>query len=168
MARQRCKSSERALLDRAETHIHRASLFYQTDHGEIINGLFQCDWLSGKFVSQGEWVISGDAPSVSSNTGLASLVLGSTAGYRVYYHDDNQAVNEIGYTTETGWHYRDMVSPDHHSASSAIHAAFTGNANISVIFPRDSENIEVTRFNTDDSWHICESCPVSCALCTTL
>lgn len=136
----------------------RASIFYQSERGEIVNSLFQCDWSSGKFTSQGSWVISGDSPSVNSQTGLASLVLGSTAGYRVYYHDEDQAINEIGYTTETGWHYREMVSPDH-PASSAIHAAFTGNANISVVFPRDSENIEVTRFNTDDSWHICKFYP---------
>jgi hypothetical protein len=137
----------------------RASIFYQSEQGQIINSLFQCDWPSGKFTSQGSWVISGDAPSVNSNTGLASLVLGSTAGYRVYYHDDDDAISEIGYTTDTNWHYRDVVSPDH-PATNAIHAAFTGSANISVVFPRDSENIEVTRFNTDDSWHICEFYPL--------
>jgi hypothetical protein len=72
-------------------------------------------------------------------------------------------INEIGYTTATGWHYREMVSPDH-PASTAIHAAFSGDgdrgsANMSVVVPRDSENFEVTRFNTDDTWHISELYP---------
>jgi hypothetical protein len=137
----------------------RASLFYQSENGQIINGLFQCDWSTGKFTSQGSWAISGDTPSVNDHTGLASVLLGSDSGYRVYYHDEDQTVNELGYTSADGWKYRQMVSPDH-PASTAIHADFSGKSNISVIFPHDSENFEVTRFNTDTTWHIGKFYPI--------
>jgi hypothetical protein len=146
----------------------RASIFYQSDHGNIINALFECDWPSGKFISQGYWSISDDSPSVNTNTGLASLLLGSTAGYRVYFHDKSNSVNEIAYTPKNGsWHYNKVVSR-HRTASNAIHAAFTGNANISVVVPFDAENVEVMRFNTDETWHICEFHPSSHPLSPTL
>ena len=131
-----------------------------------MNALYQCDWPTGKFVNQGSWVISGDAPSVNSETGLATLLLGDTAGYRVYYHDDDMAVNEISYQQSKGWHYLQVVSPDH-PATSAIHAAFAGDgnsdaANISVAIPWDSENIEMASLNSDEpsTWNISELSPL--------
>jgi len=135
----------------------RASIWYQSDHGEIIQGLYQCDWSTGRFSSQSMRRISDDSPSVSNNTGLASIVLSSTAGYRVYFHDQDHAVNEIGYNPGTNkWGYREMISPER-PVSNAIHAAFSGKTNISVVVPRDSENIEVSRYNSDTTWHLCMS-----------
>ncbi|KAB5546882.1 hypothetical protein GE09DRAFT_1129000 [Coniochaeta sp. 2T2.1] len=136
-----------------DTRTTWASMYFQSDHGEIINSLFKCDWPTGKFINQGTWLISADTPSVSNSTGLASLVLGSEAGYRVYFHDEDRAINELGYTPEGGWRYRELISPDR-PTSSAIHAAFSGKNNISVVFPRDAENVEVDRYNSDETWHI--------------
>lgn len=137
----------------------RASMYFQSDHDEIINSLFKCDWPTGKFINQGTWLISADTPSVSNSTGLASLVLGSEAGYRVYFHDEDRAINELGYTPEGGWRYRELISPDL-PTSSAIHAAFSGKNNISVVFPRDAENVEVDRYNSDETWHISNLPPI--------
>jgi uncharacterized protein (DUF1501 family) len=110
---------------------------------------------TGKFVTEGSYDISKNAPSVHSKTGLAAVVLGSKTGYRVYYHNANQSISEIGYTTADNWNYNGIISQDTQS-SFAIHAAFSGKNNISVVTPRDSKNIEVTRYNSDSSWHISE------------
>ncbi|KAL1871982.1 hypothetical protein VTK73DRAFT_1812 [Phialemonium thermophilum] len=130
-----------------------ASIFYQDTQDRIINVLLQCDWPTGKFKRQGSWVISDGAPSINEKTGLAALLLGSTTGYRVYFHDANMTINELGYTTDTDWGYNGIVSQDP-QISTAISAAFTGKNNITVVSPRDSNNIEVSRFNTDQTWHI--------------
>ena len=111
-----------------------------------------CDMATGTFVSQGNWIISDSQHSISNTTGLAALVLSSTAGYRVYYHDSEQAINQINYTSNNGWNYGGYVTQDVVS-SNAIGAAFT-DSNITVVNPRDSRNIEVSRWNTDNSWHI--------------
>ncbi len=115
-----------------------------------------CDMKTGKFVSQGNWIISDGVPSVHNETGLAALVLGQTAGYRVYFHDRNQSINQLSYTNDNGWQYGGLVSQDTQS-SPAIHAAFADKSNITVVTPKDSRNIEVSRWNSDNSWHICMS-----------
>ncbi len=119
--------------------------------------LNNCDISTGKFVSQGNYVISGDTPSLNNETGLAALVLSSTAGYRVFYHDKNQAIGQITFTNEDGWHWDKIISQSSPS-SPAMHAVFhdTKNFNISVVTPFDDKNIEITRWNTDQSWHISE------------
>jgi hypothetical protein len=63
------------------------------------------------------------------------------------------AVNELAYTQATNWEYTGIISQDT-QYSPAIHAAFSGTNNISVVTPRDAHNIEVTRWNSDKSWHI--------------
>lgn len=135
------------------------SMFYQAQNGDLINSLFYCDMDTGKFENQGSWVISDGVPqvddqqSISNETGLASLVLGDTEGYRVYYHDANMHIHEISYTTETNWHYSGGVSQAP-AFSRAIHAQFTGSGNISVASPKDAQNIEVSRLNSDKTWHL--------------
>ncbi|KAK3935680.1 hypothetical protein QBC46DRAFT_45021 [Diplogelasinospora grovesii] len=130
-----------------------ASIFYTDTDNNIINGLFNCNMTTGLFQSVGSWIISGQAPSISTGTGLAALLLGSTAGYRVYFHDQDMAVNELAYTQATNWVYTGVISQDT-QYSPAIHAAFSGTNNISVVTPRDAHDIEVTRWNSDNSWHI--------------
>ncbi len=113
---------------------------------------------TGLFKSQGNWIISEQAPSIHSNTGLAALVLGSEAGYRVYYHDDDGAINEIGYTTSEDWHYRTLLSNDINSLP-ALSAIFTSTNNITVASARDDTSIAVTRYNKDENWYRCTGLP---------
>lgn len=111
---------------------------------------------TGLFESDGSWVISASTPlPLSPNSGLTAVLLGPKAGYRVYYHDENMAVNELGYTTDEGWQHKAVISQDRQGAP-AIAAAFSGSANISIVTARDAENIEVTRYQNDSIWRISE------------
>lgn len=97
--------------------------------------------------------------NINANTGLAAILLGETGGYRVYYHDLNTELSQIGYSTENdlGWVYEGVVSRDPSSLGTGIGAQFTGDNNISVVTPRDAANIEVSRYNSDELWHICKT-----------
>ncbi|KAK4125302.1 hypothetical protein N657DRAFT_655339 [Parathielavia appendiculata] len=129
-----------------------ASIFYITTEGQIANTYVRCDMDTGFFKSDGNWVVSrGIVPSIHNNSGLAVVVLSSTAGYRVYYHDSNGAINELSYTNADQWHHRGVISQDDNSLP-ALAATFSGNNNISVVSARDERNIAVTRWNKDATW----------------
>ncbi|AEO65695.1 uncharacterized protein THITE_2112937 [Thermothielavioides terrestris NRRL 8126] len=128
-----------------------ASMFYIDNQGDIINALFNCNMSTGLFQNQGEWPISTNVPSIHANSGLAAVLLGDTAGYRVYFHDNDSAINELGYTTADGWNYRGVISHDINSLP-GLGAAFSGTDNITVVSPRDSQNIATTRLNADSTW----------------
>jgi hypothetical protein len=140
----------------------RTSMFYITESGKIANGYFNCDMSTGLFKSVGNWIVSDGAPSIHSNTGLAVVVLGSQAGYRLYYHDSDGAINEISYYNSK-WQYSQLISHDINSLP-GLGAAFSGTNNITVASPRDEQNIGVTRLNKDDSWYRSTPLP-SCYYC---
>ncbi|KAK4229548.1 hypothetical protein QBC38DRAFT_359191 [Podospora fimiseda] len=129
-----------------------ASIYYIDQRNQIANALFHCNMSTGKFESKGNWIVSKPAPSIHNNTGLAAVLLGATGGYRVYYHDKDFQLSEIGYTVDDNWQYRGVISKDI-NASPAIGAAFSGKVNITVATPRDSRHIAVTRYNNDTTWH---------------
>ena len=107
---------------------------------------------NGTFSSQGNWIISNTSHPVSNETGLAALALKASTDYRVYYHDSQQAVNQLISTGDSGWSWGGYVSQDV-TSSLSIHAAFT-EQNVTLIAPRDSKNMDISRWNTDNSWHI--------------
>lgn len=146
-----CLSASLSRGYRADKSI-RASIFYLDEGGNIANGLLNCNMNTGLFQSQGNWIISHDAPSIHPNSGLAALVLGSEAGYRVYYHDSDGAISELGFTQIDGWTYRGIVSNDINSLP-ALAAAFSGKENITLVSPRDSQNIATTRYNKNEKWY---------------
>ncbi|KAM7217321.1 hypothetical protein V8F06_007264 [Rhypophila decipiens] len=131
-----------------------ASIYYLDKYDVVVNAVFNCNMTTGLFELDGNWVISGVAPlPLSPNSGLATVLLGNTAGYRVYYHDENMAINELAYKPEGDWRHTAVISQDP-QYSSAIAAAFDGNENITVVTARDTENIEVTRYHADTTWRI--------------
>jgi hypothetical protein len=131
----------------------RASLFYLDNNNNIVNAFYYCDMLTGLFQQTGEWVISGGVPSIHANSGLSLVLLGDEAGYRLYFHDDDGAINELGYTpTDNAWKYHGVISQDINSLP-AVAAAFSGTNNITVVSPRDAQNIAATRLNRDDTWY---------------
>ncbi|KAK3365268.1 hypothetical protein B0T24DRAFT_724142 [Lasiosphaeria ovina] len=130
-----------------------ASIYYLDEFNNIVNALFNCNMATGLFTRVGTWNISAEAPSVNNNTGLSALLLGSTGGYRLYFHDRDMAINEIGYTPTTGWKWNGIVNRAVQS-SPAIHAAFSNQNNISVVAPFDDNNIGVTRFGNDSVWRL--------------
>jgi len=112
---------------------------------------------TGKFIRRGNWPVNKEFPPASPNSGLAALILGESAGYRVYYHDKDMRVNEIGFTNDQKWIYRGIIS-EFPQTSSAIHAAFGdkgSNANISVAMTHGSDNIGISRLFKDGYWHLC-------------
>lgn len=130
----------------------RASIYYIEENGDIANAVFECNMTSGLFQSQGNWIVSSEVPSIHPNTGLAAVLLGEDGGYRVYYHDNDGAINELGYTTEDQWQYLGVISQDVNSLP-ALAAAFTGKDNITVASPRDDRHIGITRWHKDETWH---------------
>ncbi|KAK1833200.1 hypothetical protein QBC39DRAFT_347133 [Podospora conica] len=131
-----------------------ASIFYTTKSNQIINALFECDMETGLFNNKGSWVASQENFPVHNDTDLAVLLLGDADGYRVYYHDDQQRVNEIGYTQETDWHHRKILTPD--SQGWPAIGAFRANtpANISVVSAHDTQNVMVARNAADEAWYL--------------
>ncbi|KAK3372016.1 hypothetical protein B0H63DRAFT_401501 [Podospora didyma] len=130
-----------------------ASIWYMSERNEIANALYNCNMTTGMFTSVGNWVVSSPVPTISSTTGLSAILLGETGGYRVYYHDEDGAVNELAYSTATKWTWNGVISPVRQE-SRAIHSAFSGKVNISVVTPHDAESIQVTRYNSDTTWRI--------------
>lgn len=136
----------------------KASVFWHSDSGKIINGFYNCDPESGTLIQSGEYIISDTAnvTDIHPNTGLSVELLGSTAGYRVYYHDKASQVHQLSYTTDTDWNYYGAVSQDP-TFSQAIASLHSNTNNITVIFPKNAKDVEVSRYNTDGTWHICMS-----------
>ncbi|UKZ74542.1 hypothetical protein TrVFT333_002212 [Trichoderma virens FT-333] len=132
-----------------------ASVFWQSTTDQIVNGFYQCDPESGSFIQQGEYNISDTAQvtSIHAKTGLSVELLGSTAGYRVFYHDEDSQVHQLSYTTKTDWNYYGAVSQDP-TFSTALASIHSNTNNITVIFPKSAKDIEVSRYNTDGTWHI--------------
>lgn len=120
-----------------------------------MNGFYNCDPESGTFIQQGEYTISDTAnvTDIHPNTGLSVELLGSTAGYRVYYHDKDSQVHQLSYTTNTDWNYYGAVSQDP-TFSQALASLHSGTNNITVISPKNDKDVEVSRYNTDGTWHI--------------
>ena len=68
-------------------------------------------------------------------------------------NDVDMAINEIGYTDDSGWAWKGIISKDR-QASPALGAFFTGKENITVASIRDAQNVETIRYNSDKTWRI--------------
>ncbi|KAI2604742.1 uncharacterized protein GGS25DRAFT_524235 [Hypoxylon fragiforme] len=130
-----------------------ASIFYLDNSDEIVNAVLRCDWNTGHWQNTGEYIISIGSPKVGPRTGIAAVLLGSAKGYRIFYNDIVGNLQEIGYTAATTWKYYGIVSHDVVSAQ-AVGATFSGETNITVVRPRDEGNMGVSRWYTDNTWHI--------------
>ncbi|OTB17046.1 hypothetical protein K445DRAFT_43009, partial [Daldinia sp. EC12] len=130
----------------------RASIFYMDNSDAIVNALLKCDWNTGHWENSGEYVVSGGAPKVAPDSGISAVLLGSTEGYRVYYSDLEGTLHAIGYTPSTTWSYYGVVSQDV-ASSQAIGSTFS-DTNITVVRPRDGENMGVSQLYNDTMWHI--------------
>lgn len=75
--------------------------------------------------------------------------LGDSGGYRLYYHDEDGLVNLLAYDDDTDWRYDGPVSLKK-SGGMAIAALQTKGTNVSVVYPYDSKNIAVARFNNEN------------------
>jgi len=144
----------------SRTNRRKASIFYQDVNGDIINAVYTCDWPSGKFISKGFYLISGaeGAAKPHGNTSLAAVLLGSAAGYHVFYHDSKKAVHQLTYSSSSNngnWAYGGVVSRDP-AYSNALACQFSSKGNMTLVYAKDDANVEVSRFNTDGNWYQCE------------
>ncbi|KAL0937745.1 uncharacterized protein CTRU02_207476 [Colletotrichum truncatum] len=132
-----------------------ASLFFINEDGSIVNGYFECDMNTGFYATKGEYVISSTAgvQSIHPQTGLTVELLGAENGYRVFFHDEKKRVNVLSYTTKTDWQLQGQISQEV-VPTMALSSVHSGVANVSVIFPKDSETLEISRYYKDDSWRI--------------
>ena len=108
----------------------------------------------------GTYIVSDPSKTVSSTTGLGVLLLGETGGYRVFYRDIGGALRQLGYTAAGGsWSDVGLVNQDKSSgAALGVVLSFVngGNGNMTVFAPKDKENIEATRWYSDNAWRMCK------------
>ncbi|KAL8295627.1 hypothetical protein RB597_009263 [Gaeumannomyces tritici] len=127
-----------------------ASIFYQNKDGGIVNTFHECNHKTGKFNKLNDRIISDDKPPVHSTTGIASVLLGETDGYRIYYHDTNKTIQSIGYDPVANSFYHAGVVSRDTTSGFALGAQFQEKTrNITMAYPRDSANIGVARTNSD-------------------
>ncbi|KAF9777773.1 hypothetical protein IL306_004318 [Fusarium sp. DS 682] len=141
----------------------QASIFYQNTDDAIVNAYLVCDNKTGNYRldPDGESIVSDLAglPSVHEKTGLAVAELGDSGGSRVYYHDEDGLLNLLAYDDDTDWRYDGPVSLKK-TGGMAVAAVQTKGTNVSVVYPYDSKNMVVARYNNDNKskWRL-ESFP---------
>ncbi|TDZ15050.1 hypothetical protein Cob_v012032 [Colletotrichum orbiculare MAFF 240422] len=132
-----------------------ASVFFQTEDGLVVNGYFECNMVTGRYLTKGEYLISQTAGvnSIHAETGLSVELLGEENGYRVFFHDSEKRVNVLSYTTSTDWLHLGRISQDE-VASMALTSVHSGKKNMTVVFPKDKDNLEISRYFKDDTWRL--------------
>ncbi|KAI1075630.1 hypothetical protein F5B20DRAFT_375073 [Whalleya microplaca] len=135
-----------------ENGVNVAAVQWQDDQDQIVHALFNCNMTTGLYDPAGSWIISTSLDgNVHSDTGLASVVLSSDAGIRVYYQDKNETTSALKYTKLGGWVYNGAVSQDAIEGF-PIGVGFTDVSKISVVTPRDGSNIEVSTLQKNETW----------------
>lgn len=134
-----------------------ASLFYQNNNDDIVSAVYTCDFQTGAYKLVESSVISdrSGTPAVHPETGLSVTLLGEQEGYRVFFHDRAKALQFLKFTQVESWSYGGPVSTNTNRSGMAIHSMFSGVRNVTVVTPRDTSNMEVSRLNIDGAWHIC-------------
>ncbi|KAF6838927.1 hypothetical protein CPLU01_02197 [Colletotrichum plurivorum] len=132
-----------------------ASIFYQTQDGSIANGYFECNMETGLYTVKGEFDISATAKltSIHPETGLAVELLGADNGYRLFFHDENKRVSALSYTTKTDWELVGRISQEE-VPTMVLSSLHSGQMNMSVVFPKDAQNLEISRYYKDNTWRL--------------
>ncbi|KAK9772780.1 hypothetical protein SCAR479_10465 [Seiridium cardinale] len=133
--------------------ITQAAISYLNQEDQIVVSTWSCDD-TGHLSSTGQKVVSNSAPSIHPQSGLLLVVLGQYSGYRVYYHDEQNATAALKYNTDSGaWSYLGVVSNDV-IESYTLGGGFVDADNITVVQPRDSRNLEVSSRQGNGTWSI--------------
>ncbi|KAH7037105.1 uncharacterized protein B0I36DRAFT_358852 [Microdochium trichocladiopsis] len=135
-----------------------ASIFYFNQKNEIVNSLLQCDDRTGHWSNTGDYVISSGAPKAANNSDLSMALLGAKEGYRVLYNGLDGAVQLLSYNNDNGWRYGGVAYNASSSANVIASIYPPADTNITLLVPRDSQNMGLARFYGDNTWHI-ESFP---------
>ncbi|EXL77390.1 hypothetical protein FOPG_08157 [Fusarium oxysporum f. sp. conglutinans race 2 54008] len=130
-----------------------AQVFWQTEDDTIVQGKYICNMTTGKLVRDREFQISAAAgvDSIHNQTGLSIVNLGEKDGYRLFYHDKDRKVKMLWYTDDDGWNDGGAISQDT-AGGMALGSTIHDLKNITVPFPKDSENIELSRLDKSGLW----------------
>ncbi|KAI0024475.1 hypothetical protein F4780DRAFT_603491 [Xylariomycetidae sp. FL0641] len=130
-----------------------AALFWQTDEGKIVEGLFVCNATTGLYSlsNGGPWVISTSVPSsgIHPHTGLAAAVLNADEGIRVYFQYVDNTLAFLQY--KGSWAFGGNISHDPQLGHMPA-VGWTDIQRLSVVAPRDNANIEVADLQLNSSW----------------
>jgi hypothetical protein len=139
--------------------MEQAAMWFLNDDNAIVHALWHCN-STGHFVNSGEgsssqqWIIH-NMGSVHPNSGLAAVELPGDNGYRVYYQQEDLTTSTLAYTRQTGWVWTGNISQDPMKGF-PISAGFINGDNITVVTPRDNNNIEVSTLLPNQTWIICK------------
>ncbi|RKK88323.1 hypothetical protein BFJ69_g179 [Fusarium oxysporum] len=130
-----------------------AQVFWQTEDNTIVQGKYICNMTTGKLVRDREFQISAAAgvDSIHNETGLSIVNLGEKDGYRLFYHDKDRKVKMLWYTDDDGWNDGGAI-PQDTAGGMALGSTIHDLKNITVPFPKDSENIELSRLDKSGLW----------------
>jgi hypothetical protein len=110
---------------------------------------------TGKLNRVGEYTISltAEIDSIHSESGLAVDLLGNGEddGYRIFYHNEERQIKMLSYTGDTDWIDAGAVSQDT-ADGIAIGTVFFDKKNITVAFPKGTDNVETTRLLKTGNW----------------
>lgn len=118
-----------------------------------------CDWSTGKWTVESITITTSGSgiPRPARGSGLAVCLLGSEDGYRVFYTDAaSGALQHLRWTNDDPvWSHAGVVSRDQISGGGgALAATFPGDTNMTVVVPRDGQNLGFARWYDDDLWHL--------------
>ncbi|KAF4991840.1 hypothetical protein FGRMN_7558 [Fusarium graminum] len=134
-----------------------ASIFWQAKDGVIVNGYYECNMTTGKLKLNGEYTISltAEIESVHKESGLAVDLLGGgdDGGYRVFYHNEDRQIKMLSYTDDTNWIDGGTVSQDT-AEGMAIGTVWYGDKNMTVAYPKGTDNVETTRLQKTGNWSL--------------
>ncbi|CEI63823.1 hypothetical protein FVEN_g9130 [Fusarium venenatum] len=137
-----------------------ASIFWQAEDSVIVNGYYECDMDTGKLNKVGEYTISltAEVDSVHAESGLAVDLLGGGEddGYRVFYHNADKQIMMMSYTDNTNWIDGGIVSQDTAEgiAIGTVWYDEKNSKNMTVAFPKGSDNIETSRLHSTGKWKL--------------
>ncbi|KAF4420114.1 hypothetical protein FACUT_11279 [Fusarium acutatum] len=119
----------------------------------FITGKYICNMTTGKLVRDREFQISAAAgvDSIHNETGISIINLGEKDGYRLFYHDEDRKVKMLWYTDDDGWNDGGAISQDT-AGGMALGSTIHDLKNITVPFPKDSENVELSRLDKSGLW----------------
>ncbi|KAI1138650.1 hypothetical protein F5Y05DRAFT_418872 [Hypoxylon sp. FL0543] len=132
-----------------------AAIWFQREDDQLVFHLWKCN-ATGHFNLYDNFSqrIIGSGQSVHPRTGLMALNLGQIPGYRVYYQDETKETLVLTYNPETStWDTQGTVSRDAIEGF-PISAGFIDMNMITVVTPRDKNNIEVSTQRKDGKWTV--------------
>lgn len=96
-----------------------------------------------------------EMPDVNIYTGLAAVRLDSNTETRLFFHDSDSGLHQIGYASSSGWKYIGKVNPDGHLQGPSVAAAvIDGTKDMYTVLPRSDDNLDIASTTDGSSWNI--------------